>query len=74
MTVAVGTVQNGKVVLHGVALPDGAVVTVLADEDRLPVRLPPALEAELLAAIDEADAEEGGAGPEFFDELKRLYG
>ena len=74
MTVAIGTVQNGKVVLQGVALPDGAVVTVLADEDQLPIRLPPALESELLAVIDEADAEEGGAGPEFFDELKRLYG
>ena len=74
MTVAIGTVKNGKVVLDGVALPDGAVVTVLADDDRPPLRLPQALEAELQAAIDEADAEHGGAGPEFFDELKRRYG
>ena len=74
MTVAVGTVKNGKVVLDGVALPDGAIVTVLADDDRPSLRLPQALEAELQAAIDEADAEDGGAGPEFFDELKRRYG
>jgi hypothetical protein len=73
MTVALGTVRDGKIVLEGVALPDGAVVTVLADDDRPPVKLPPDLEAELQAAIDDADAEEGGAGPEFLESLKR-YG
>ena len=73
MTVAVGTVREGKVVLEGIALPDGSVVTVLADDDRPPFRLPPHIEAELQAAIDEADCEEGGAGPEFLEELKR-YG
>lgn len=71
MTIALGTVQDGKVVLRGVALPEGAVVTVLADDDRLPVKLSPELEAELLAAIDEADAEEEGAGPEFLEGLRR---
>ncbi len=44
-----------------------------ADDDRPPVRLSPELEAELRAAIDEADAEDGGAGPEFLEGLKR-YG
>ena len=73
MTIAQGTVKDGKVVLQGVDLPEGAVVTVLADDDRLPVKLLPDLEAELNAAIDEADAEEGGAGPEFLESLKR-YG
>jgi hypothetical protein len=73
MTVAQGTVQGGKVVLQGVALPEGAIVTVLADDDRPAVKLPPTLEAELQAAIDEADAEVGGAGPEFLESLKR-YG
>jgi hypothetical protein len=38
-----------------------------------PVRLPSELEAELNAAIDEADAEVGGAGPEFLESLER-YG
>ena len=72
MSIAVGTVRSGKVILDGVALPEGAVVTVLADDDRPPVKLPPALQAELEAAIDEADAEDGGAGPEFLDSLKRF--
>jgi hypothetical protein len=71
MTVALGRVKDGKVVLEGAALPEGAVVTVLADDDRPAVKLSPELEAELLAAIDEADAEEGGAGPEFLASLKR---
>ena len=73
MTVAQGTDQDGKVVLQGVALPEGAVVTVLSDDDRPPLKLSPELEAELNAAIDEADAEVGGAGPEFLESLKR-YG
>ena len=73
MTIAQGTVQNGKVVLQGIALPEGAVVTVLADDDRPPVKLSPELEAELNTALDEADAEVGGAGPEFLESLKR-YG
>ncbi|HMO49439.1 MAG TPA: hypothetical protein PKB14_25860 [Rubrivivax sp.] len=73
MAVALGTVKDGKVVLQGVALPEGTLVTVLADDDRPAIRLSPELEAELLAAVDEADAEPGGAGPEFIEGLKR-YG
>ena len=72
-TVATGTVKDGKVILEGVALPEGAVVTVLTDDERAAVKLPPGLEAERQAAIDEADAEEGGAGPEFLQSRKR-YG
>ena len=73
MSIATGTVKDGKVILEGIALPDGAIVTVLADDDRPAVKLRPELEAELLIAIDEADAEVGGAGPEFLEGLKR-YG
>ena len=73
MSVAQGIVRVGKVVLQGVALPEGAVVTVLADDDRPPVKLSPELEAELNAVLDEADAEVGGAAPEFLDNLRR-YG
>ena len=72
MTIAVGTVKGGRVVLEGVNLPDGTVVTVLADDDRPAVRLPLHLDAQLQAAIDEADAEIGGAGSEFLEELKRF--
>ena len=73
MTVALGTVKNGTIILEGLDLPDGALVTVLVDDDRPPVKLPADLEAELQAAIDEADTEDGGAGPEFIESLKR-YG
>lgn len=72
MAVALGSVKDGKVVLEGVALPEGTVVTVLADDDRPPVKLPPEQEAALQAAIDEADAEEGGVGPEFVEGLRRF--
>lgn len=72
MTIAIGTVREGKVILEGTALPDGAIVTVLADDDRPSVKLPAHLEAELQKATDEADAEDGGAGAEFLEELKRF--
>ena len=55
MQIATGTVVNGKVVLEGVALPEGAVVTVLtrgADEE---FSLSEADECELLAAMAEIE-------------------
>ena len=55
MHIATGTVVNGKVVLEGVALPEGAVVTVLtrgADEE---FSLSEAEERELLAAMAEIE-------------------
>ena len=55
MQVATGTVINGKVVLEGVPLPEGAVVTVLtrgADEE---FSLSEAQEDELLAAMAEIE-------------------
>jgi flagella basal body P-ring formation protein FlgA len=53
MQVATGTVVNGKIVLEGVSLTEGAVVTVVtrgADENFL---LTEAQENELLVAMDE---------------------
>lgn len=73
MSIATGTVVDGKIVVKGLTLPEGTVVAVLAPDDQAPVRLPPHLEQELLDAIDEADAERGGAGPEFLESLRR-YG
>lgn len=72
MQVASGTVIDGKIVVEGLALPEGTVVTVLTPSDEPSVRLPAALETELLEALDEADLEEGGAGAEFFDSLRRF--
>lgn len=73
MHVATGTVVGGKIVVKGLALPEGTIVTVLTPDDDPAVRLPPALERELLEAIDEADREKGGAGPEYIESLRR-YG
>jgi hypothetical protein len=72
MTVATGTVKDGKVILHGSSLPEGAIVTVLSDDDAPPIRLPLELEKELLEAIDEADRSDAGVGPEFLESLKRF--
>ncbi len=55
MQVATGTVVNGKIVLEGVSLPEGAVVTVVtrgADES---FSLTTAQEDELLAAMAEIE-------------------
>ena len=71
MQVLSGTVVEGKVVLDGASLPDGAVVTVFAEQQGEAVRLPPHLQAELEAAIDEADLEVGISGEELFEQLKK---
>ena len=55
MQVTTGTVVDGKIVLEGVPLPEGATVTVVtrgADEGFL---LTPEQEEELLAAMAEID-------------------
>lgn len=73
MHAVAGTVVGGKIVVEGLSLPEGTVVPVLTPDDNNTVKLPPHLEKELLEAIDEADREEGDAGPEFLESLKR-YG
>jgi hypothetical protein len=65
------TLLDTNVLVEGLALPEGTVVTVLTPEEEPAVKLPPALEQELLEAIDEADREAGGAGPEFLEGLRR---
>ncbi len=72
MQVASGTVVDGKVVVEGLSLPEGTVVTVLARGDEAPVRLPSDQEAELLLALDEADREEGISAEELFARLRRF--
>ena len=46
--------------------------TVLARGDEIAVRLPPQQEAELLAALDEADREEGISAEELLARLRRF--
>lgn len=74
MQVVSGTVVGGKVVAEGgLALAEGTVVTILARGDEAVVKLSPEERAELLAALDEADREEGVPAEEFFARLRR-YG
>jgi hypothetical protein len=72
MQVASGTIVGGKVVVEGLSLPEGTVVTVLARGDEEVVKLPPQEEADLLAALDEADREDGIPAEELFARLRRI--
>ena len=72
MQLATGTIVDGKVVVEGLTLPEGTVVTVLTRDDEAAVRLSPADEAELLEALDEADLEEGVSAQELFARLQRF--
>ena len=72
MKIATETVIAGKVVLEGIAFPEGTVVSVIARGDEAAVTLPPALQAELEAAIDEADRETGEPAELFFARLNRV--
>jgi len=71
MQVATGTVVNGKIVLEGVALPEGALVTVVtrgADES---FQLSALQEDELLAAMAEIDRGEIVSLEELLSSLPR---
>jgi len=72
MQIASGTIVGGKVVVDGLSLPEGTIVTVLARGDEVAVRLPPQQEAELLDALEEADREEGISAEELFTRLRRF--
>ena len=73
MQVATGKVVNGKVVVEGLSLPEGTIVTVFANDAEPTVRLSPAEETELAAALDEADRDEGISAEELFKRLRK-YG
>lgn len=73
MGIATRTVVDGRIVTGSPKLLQRTVVGKLAPDGQTPVRLPTNLERRLLEAIDEADAEPGGAGPEFLESLCR-YG
>ncbi|MEO7852678.1 MAG: hypothetical protein ABIR94_10570 [Rubrivivax sp.] len=71
MGVATGTVVEGKVVLDGMELPEGSVVTVLTQEPEQEVQLTPQDEAELLEAIAEVERGETISAKELFARLDR---
>jgi hypothetical protein len=72
MQIASGTIVGGQIVVDGLSLPEGTIVTVLARGDEVAVRLPPQQEAELLDALEEADREEGISAEELFARLRRF--
>ena len=73
MQVAIGKIVNGQVVLENLSLPEGTLVTVFANEAEAAVRLSPAVEAELLEALDDADRHGGLSAEELFERLRK-YG
>lgn len=72
MQVATGKVVAGKVVVDGLTLKEGEIVTVLKQEPEEDVVLSPEEEAELLAAIAEADRGETISAEELFARLRRI--
>ena len=71
MQVATGKVVAGKVVVDGLALSEGEVVTVLTRDVEEAVHLSPEEEAELLEAIAEADRGDTISADELFARLRR---
>lgn len=74
MKIATGKVVDGKVVLEGVALEEGASVTVLVRDDERGLDLTPEEEAELLVSIAEADRGETVSADEVLAKLARRHG
>lgn len=72
MGIATGTVIAGKVVVDGMDLPEGSIVTVLTPEPNEEVRLTAEEEAELLEAIAEVERGETISAEELFERLDRI--
>lgn len=71
MKLMTGTVIGGKVVVQGEALPEGAVVTILAPEPGERFVVPPELEPELQASLAEAERGETVSVDELLGRLRR---
>ncbi len=71
MRVANGRVVDGKIVLEGEPLEEGAVVTVLAADDEESFTLTPGQEQALRLAIAEAERGEGVEAEAFLEQLTR---
>ena len=72
MQVATGTVIGGKVIVEGLNLAEGEIVTVITRKPEVEVHLSPEEEAELLEAIAEADRGETISAEELFARLDRI--
>ena len=71
MKMATGKVVDGKVVLEGVSLEEGTLVTVLAKDEEGGFDLTPEQQAELLLSIAEADRGETVSAEEVLAKLAR---
>ncbi len=71
MKVATGTVIDGKVVVEGEALAEGATVTVVLREDDETFELTAEEEAELLESIAEIERGAFITGEELLERLRR---
>jgi hypothetical protein len=72
MQLATGTVVDGKIVVEGEPLPEGAAVTILAREANETFEVPPELEAELSESMAEADRGETISADELIERLRRI--
>lgn len=72
MGIATGTVVEGKVLVEGVTLPEGSVVTVFTREPSTGLKLGPEEEAELLKAMAQAERGETISPEELFARLDRI--
>ena len=72
MQLTTGTVVDGKVVVAGDPLPEGAVVAILAREADETFEVPPELEAELLESIAQANRGETISAAEMLERLRRI--
>jgi hypothetical protein len=72
MQLATGIVVDGKIVVEGEPLPEGAEVTILVREADETFEVPPELEAELLESIAEADRGETISADELIERLRRI--
>lgn len=71
MKVVTGTVIDGKVVIEGDTLVEGAKVTILAQDEVESFEASPEQEDALLAAIAEADRAEFVSSQQLLDNLRR---
>ena len=72
MQLTTGTVVDGKIVVEGDPLPEGAIVTILAREVDETFEVPPELEAELLESIAQAERGETISAEELLKRLRRI--
>jgi hypothetical protein len=71
MKIATGTVVDGKVIVEGAALKEGATVTVLVREDQETFELSPEDETELLESLAEIERGEFVSGASKPPSLRR---